>query len=479
MGSLQLLGLSLLGAGVIATSAIAGEDQTTRIGCVSAVGGAVAFHARSGDWSPAELNIPIATGVALRTGSTGRAALAVAGNRVALAPAGELRVTEFGPALLQIVLTQGRIGVHIGPADAERTVEIDLAQGGVWLNSPGDYDIAAGGEHAPARVAVFAGTAKFAATGIHSDIAAGSLALVEGGDAVTVTTTAAAVPDGFTDWWRPTEAADNQPATHVSPTIAGAEMLDTSGRWETTADYGEIWYPNGVADDWAPFRYGKWKWIEPGGWTWIDDAAWGFAPSHYGSWVQIDKRWAWVPGPQTDEPVYSAARIAFLGTPGIGLSYAGGTGPAVGWFPLAPGEQIDETSVDDFRNRRSASVVPRSVFAGSRPVAPALLGLPEQRLDDAPIIFGALGIAPPVAKPPESRLAAVAGVVKSLPTRVANVVRLLASRRQMLHGRVQLALASVPHRPAIMPRARVVASTLPVKPAHNRQHLAAARGGAQ
>ena len=57
-----------------------------------------------------------------------------------------------------------------------------------------------------------------------------------------------------------------------------------------------VWYPN-VYPGWAPYREGHWAWVEPWGWTWVDDAPWGFAPFHYGRWVNVGGRWGWVPGP--------------------------------------------------------------------------------------------------------------------------------------------------------------------------------------
>jgi len=54
--------------------------------------------------------------------------------------------------------------------------------------------------------------------------------------------------------------------------------------------YGSVWYPN-VPPGWAPYREGHWAWVEPWGWTWVDDAPWGFAPFHYGRWVNAGGRW--------------------------------------------------------------------------------------------------------------------------------------------------------------------------------------------
>jgi hypothetical protein len=179
--------------------------------------------------------------------------------------------------------------------------------------------------------------------------------------------------------------------------------------------------------EWAPYRFGHWSWIMPWGWTWIDERSWAFAPSHYGRWALIDDHWAWVPGDLVANPAYAPAVVAFLGTPGVGLSFEDGA--AVGWFPLAPGEtywpsytrdvnfirtlnrgnvgNVDNIAMQgdgepplevfngEFANRQFATVVPRSVFINARPVAPAFLTLPERRLQNAPVLMGSPQIAPP------------------------------------------------------------------------------------
>jgi hypothetical protein len=118
--------------------------------------------------------------------------------------------------------------------------------------------------------------------------------------------------------------------------------------------------------------------------------------------------------------------VAFLGTPGVGLSSE--EGATVAWFPLAPGEaywpsysrDLDyvrslnfgtvqdvaaigvradgepplETFNKDFANRLFATVIPRLVFTNGRPVAPARASLPEKRLQDAPVLMASPQIAP-------------------------------------------------------------------------------------
>ena len=145
----------------------------------------------------------------------------------------------------------------------------------------------------------------------------------------------------------------------------------------------------------------------------------------------------------TPHPVWAPALVAFLGTPGVGLSYADGPGPAVAWFPLAPGEiywpsytgdldyirAVNRENVADlsairirrdgeppaeivnghFANREFASVVPRPVFVAGQPAATALLTIPDQRLRNAPAIMGSPQIGPP---PPAPVRVAAAGPVR-------------------------------------------------------------------
>jgi hypothetical protein len=254
-------------------------------------------------------------------------------------------------------------------------------------------------------------------------------------------TIAPAVGGDFAAWWRGRtgDIIDLAAPYFVSPDMTGVAALDAAGHWQRSAAYGEVWRPDALPGDWAPYRDGRWRWIPPWGWTWIDDQPWGFAPFHYGRWALIDHRWVWVPGSLTAHPVYLPAAVAFLGTPGIGISYAGGNGPAIGWLPLAPGEaywpsytndldyiraanrggDLDSLAPDPdgrlpvevvdrrFANRLDASVVPRSVFVGGKPVAPALLELPQERLQVVPVVMGSPRINPPAPPPIAPVVAAV------------------------------------------------------------------------
>jgi hypothetical protein len=61
----------------------------------------------------------------------------------------------------------------------------------------------------------------------------------------------------------------------------------------------------------------------------------GWAPFHYGRWVQVGGYWGWAPGPLVARPYYSPALVAFFDVPsvtfGISFGYAATSWVALGW----------------------------------------------------------------------------------------------------------------------------------------------------
>jgi hypothetical protein len=449
LGSLVFMGLA---AGVGRAA-----DNAAGVGRVSAVVGPVQYQSTGGGWADALVNEPVAVGTSLRAAQGAEAELRGPGVHIALAPASELRVLRFDGDALQIDVLTGRIGIHLDAAGAAKTLEIDLPHGGVWLAAPGDYDIAAGDAQVPAAVQVFAGKARL-------------------GGGLDDRYIVAAAADAFSDWWR-SQDDNTDLAARPQLEIAGVAALDAAGRWEPNAQYGRVWFPSDIAADWTPYRDGAWRFLPPWGWTWIDAAPWGFAPSHYGRWARIDDRWGWIPGAPFDAADYSPAVVAFLGTAGIGLSRPGdfNAPPAIAWFPLGPGEAVGDGNEANYQNRRFATAVPRAVFASGLSVANALVDdVPTQRFADAPVILRALDI-PPVAfgavVTAAPRKPVAVAVAAPMPARKAVVVAQRVAPARDVGKRLRLATA-------VALRSRPLASTSAFHPGHNRQHLAATRGGA-
>lgn len=506
----------LVAVAVSAPAAKAEDPPIARVGRIAIADGEVATRPAGGAWTDSPVNVPVSAGTSLRSDAHGRAIVGIGDERVALAADSEINFGRLDSEATQIMLRRGRLGLHVATLDPAHSIEIDVPSGGIWLLAAGDYDITAGEETSSGRLAVLAGRARFVGTGRDATIAAGSATALSGGGAPI----SVAVADDFAAWWQPAANADSDVAAlrHVSGEMTGYHQLDAAGDWEIVAGYGAVWFPKATPADWAPYRDGRWRWIAPWGWTWIDAAAWGFAPSHYGRWARIAtpgsdgaERWGWVPGRPVAHPVYVPAAVAFLGTAGVGLSYPDASGPAVGWFPLAPGDVYWPRYTDDLRvirqanaaavpdaaalaagddggpsdavvngdypNRRFASVVPRAVFVGGQPVAAALVQLPTQRLANAPLLAGSPGIAPPEPHPVAvaaakahlantvHALARIAKVKAAKP--IAKIAELARSAHAAAAGRLRI--ASSP-RPQL--RAHIIAVSARSSRAH--LHLAAA-----
>jgi len=139
------------------------EDRIPlRAGRVSLAEGSAGYRPVGSDWSGAAVNLPVATGTALRTGGNGTTEFRVGDTIVTLAGGSEVEIARLEPHIVHITLGHGRIGVApLGVGD-EDSIEIALPRGAVHLLEPGRYDIDAGAANGPARIAVFAGRGRFA-----------------------------------------------------------------------------------------------------------------------------------------------------------------------------------------------------------------------------------------------------------------------------------------------------------------------------
>ena len=417
----------------VAVPALAQQQPPARVGRVSFASGNLALH-MPGDtqWSAAAVNYPVATGASLWTDAEARAEIRIGPDTVDMASNTELDVVALDERVSRFDVPQGRIYLHLRRLDQGQSVEIDIPRGAIRLLQPGYYDIDAGTQDQPARVAVFEGSAQFVGSGADIAIKPGDVAMLSGVSPVTATVERA-VADAFIEWCRSRDYDEKRLAApyHVSPNMTGYVELDAHGRWDTAPGYGEVWYPN-VPAGWAPYTDGRWAWVAPWGWTWIDDAPWGFAPCHYGRWAFIGESWGWMPGTFEPVPVYAPALVAFLGGAGAGLYVSGAVGPQVGWFPLAPGEiywpgytadpsyirRINSANVGtidnlqimrnvmlpsqvadaQFANRRFATVAPQHIFAGAGKVEPAARHVPAAALEHASVTMRPPQISPALGR---------------------------------------------------------------------------------
>ncbi len=309
-------------------------DPPADVARVAIVSGAVSSHQPgSQDWQAAQQNYPLAPGSGVWTEPRAHAAVDVAGARVHLDASSQLEVTAIDPGQVQLAVPQGAAVIRVYPGVSGVNFQVNTAHGTANISQPGQYEIVAGDDQHPASLSVIEGQAQFVGQNANLALQSGQRGTITPNSQSSVD---AAQPDDFVRFVQqqeqPYQQQVAQTAQYVSPQQAGYQDLARYGQWSQAPQYGAVWYPQSVPANWAPYRDGHWAYVAPWGWTWVDDAPWGFTPFHYGRWVQVGHRWAWVPGARAARPIYAPALVSFFDLGGVGVDLS------LGWVPLAPEE---------------------------------------------------------------------------------------------------------------------------------------------
>jgi hypothetical protein len=331
-----LLGFSLFMFAADRAAADA-DDPPSRVARIGYAEGSVSFQpAGTQDWVAAPLNRPLTTGDTLWADQESRVELQLDGSTVRLSNSSEISFVNLGDEITQIQLASGTLLLHVRRLDDHETYEIDTPNLAFSILRPGTYRISVDGSGNNTVVTVRDGQGEATGAGSAYSLYTGDSVAFSGTDQLTADAGPNADNQDAFDAWgaeRDRRWDRSQSARYVSPDVVGYEDLDENGSWRTTPGYGNVWYPRGVAPDWAPYHAGHWSYIEPWGYTWVDDQPWGFAPFHYGRWVRAEGAWGWIPSPPRPErgpyvrPVYAPALVAWVGV-----------GAGVAWFALGPRE---------------------------------------------------------------------------------------------------------------------------------------------
>jgi hypothetical protein len=326
---------------LIATLPWAAEaSEFGRVGRIVEMQGDVSFFDPDREeWTEALRNRPITTGDRLVLARGARAELRVGGAVLLLASGADVEVLELDDEHLRLELHRGAMALRLASRDIAEQTEIRTRETRLRPQRAGQYRIDRDDQSTFA--AVMRGSLEASGHGHLLLIDAGErheIWLDERRDSAR-SRSARWPDDRLADWADEAFRAEDrrsESARYASPDIPGIEDLDRHGRWDSHPEYGAVWRPIGVSANWQPFRDGRWVWMRPWGWTWVDARPWGFAPSHYGRWVQWGVRWVWWPGVRHARPVFSPAVVAWVGGPQIGVSIHIGHGPPASWVPLRP-----------------------------------------------------------------------------------------------------------------------------------------------
>lgn len=380
------------------------------------------------DWADATLNRPLTTGDKLWTDQSSRAELDIGAAVIRLGASTGFSFLNLDDNSAQMQVTAGTLIVRVRHLQGGQSYEIDTPNLALWVQQPGEYRVEVNEAGDDTVVKVSEGAAQASGGGQTIAIAAQQAASFAGTNTLTYQSATLGAPDDLDSWSaaRERQVEDSPSRQYVADDVAGTQELDNNGTWQNTPDYGYVWMPTAVAVGWVPYRFGHWVWIAPWGWTWVDDASWGYAPFHYGRWIQSDNVWFWVPGPRRGHPVYAPALVGWVGGPALGTPVA--FGAHVGWFPLGPREvyvpaaQVSQSYVRNinitnttivsntyitkvyehnltplhYMNNTAGAVttVPQNVFTSGQRVGGHALRLPAAALQEAVVTAAAPAIAP-------------------------------------------------------------------------------------
>ena len=312
-------------------------DPPTRVARLAFVQGSVSLQpGGTDDWIAAPLNRPLTIGDQLWSDQDSRVELQLDGSLLRLSSNTAMSFLNLSDNVTQIQLTAGSLLVRVRRLEENETYEIDTPNLAFSVLRPGLYRLTVDASGNTTAIRVRSGQGEVTGGGSAYSVNSNEYAAFSGTDELAENSQSAAPQDDAFDAWSASRDArwqQSPSARYVSPDVVGYEDLDDQGKWNSTPEYGYVWFPRGVESGWAPYHNGHWSYVAPWGYTWVDEQPWGFAPFHYGRWISVNGAWGWIPAPPRAagvvyvRPVYAPALVAWVGV-----------GANIAWFALGPRE---------------------------------------------------------------------------------------------------------------------------------------------
>jgi hypothetical protein len=357
--------LAVFGLGV---SARADSPSTMRAARLTFMQGTVTVTEASNTAGvPAQLNLPLLSGVQLSTGSDGQAEVEFEdGSVVRLTPNSALSldvltVDPSGVFTTNLSLLNGLAYLELRATPQYRYT---VYAGGDVLSPVENATVRVNFDEPPAIFAVLDGTAQVerqsapngeaTTAGYQTEVRAGESLRADPADANRYYLSPQIDGDSWDQWNEDmdqaaaTEATDS---TAVRNDYAGAQGygwsdLDANGSWYNVPGTGPVWQPQVAMDDSGFDPYGNGAWVAyPGtGYLWASSYSWGWTPYRCGSWSYFGGfGWGWAPGASCGGHGWGFAGGGLLVNIGRGptgyhpvrvpVAHPGGGG---GWRPVVP-----------------------------------------------------------------------------------------------------------------------------------------------
>ncbi len=285
------------------------------------------------EWVAASINFPLLPGDSVWVPQDGRTEIQFIG-RTYLRAAGNTEITITKTAwdrdsrIIQTALPQGSVYINYRSSTGKDSVcQVDTPLISVMAYENAQYTILVG-EDGYTEVSVLGGIVYVDSPSGNTRVARGNVISVGPENYAEIS------PLGpRNEWVRWNRSRDSRLVrSRTSARYLPSELdvysndFDEHGRWIYVRDYGYVWNPKEVMSGWAPYRNGRWVWMQ-GDYVWVSYEPWGWAPYHYGRWAfRIGIGWFWVP-PAVSSVFWSPGFVAWIYTP----TY-------VSWVPLAPRE---------------------------------------------------------------------------------------------------------------------------------------------
>lgn len=234
-------------------------DPPSRVARLNYFEGSVSFQpAGTSDWLAANANRPLTTGDQIWADQGSHGELHLGGAVLRLSSQTAISFLNLADQAVQIQVAQGSASLRVLRLERNESYEIDTPNLAVSILRPGEYRVDVSPDGSSSSVSLTSGSAELTAGGQAYNARPGQLYTFSGTDQVTYDEGALPQQDEFDQWTLERDRREDsfRSAQYVSRDVIGYEDLDDHGTWRDDPDYGHVWIPNGVAADWAPYRYG-------------------------------------------------------------------------------------------------------------------------------------------------------------------------------------------------------------------------------
>src|SRR5450755_532364 len=239
------------------------QDPPSRVARLNHGEGSVSFQpGGEGDWVQAVPNRPLTTGDNLWADQDSKAELHVGSTALRIGSETSLTFLQLDNQTTQLKLSQGSLIVRVRHLDDGDDFEIDTPNLAFIVQRAGEYRIDVNADGTETDTTVWHGRGEVVGGGSSYTDVAGQYARFNGTDELNHSIEQVPGSDDLDNWafTRDGNEDRSESANYVSTEMTGYEDLDDYGSWHYVAEYGPVWSPRGIDNDWAPYRLGHWAW---------------------------------------------------------------------------------------------------------------------------------------------------------------------------------------------------------------------------